>query len=316
MVFSTFFNVNQEFNTLFLLRLPVKNNIIDIGDNMLENMNKMLAKAKKEGYAVPQLNINNLEWTKYILEVCQEKHSPIILGVSEGAAKYMGGYNVVVMMVKGLMKDLNITIPVALHLDHGSCFEACKKAIDAGFTSVMIDASRFSLEENIAITKTVVKYAKRKKISVEAEVGHIGGTEDEISSDVGYAKLEDCISLFTNTKINFLAPALGSVHGLYKGEPNIDFERMKQINESLNIPLVLHGGTGLPDKIIKKAIKCGICKININTELQIEWSKGVREKLVADTEVYDPRKIISGGEKNMKKAIIAKIKLLGSLNKA
>jgi len=304
------------FNPLFLLPLLLKNNIIDIGDSMLMNMCKMLEKAKNEGYAVPHFNINNLEWAKYILEVGQEKNSPIILGVSEGAAKYMGGYNVISMMIKGLIKDLNITIPVALHLDHGSTFEACKKAIDAGFTSVMIDASRFSLEENIQITKKVVKYAKRKKVSVEAEVGHIGGTEDNISSDIGYAKLEDCIKLFKDTKINFLAPALGSVHGLYKGEPKIDFERMQQINKALNIPLVLHGGTGLPDKIIKKAIKCGICKININTELQIEWTNGVREKLINDEKVYDPRKIISGGEANMKKAIVAKIKLLGSLNKA
>ncbi|MBE6138610.1 MAG: class II fructose-1,6-bisphosphate aldolase [Firmicutes bacterium] len=279
-------------------------------------MCKMLDKAKKEGYAVPHLNINNLEWAKYILEVCEQQHSPIILGVSEGAAKYMGGYNTVAMMVKGLIKDLSINIPVALHLDHGSTFEACRKAIDAGFTSVMIDASRFSLEENIEITKKVVKYAKKKRVSVEAEIGHIGGTEDEISADIGYAKLEDCIALVKNAKIDFLAPALGSVHGLYKGEPKIDFERMKQIKDELNIPLVLHGGTGLPDEIIKKSIECGICKININTELQIEWAAGVRKKVADDQNVYDPRKIISGGEDRMKDAIVTKINLLGSANKA
>jgi len=298
------------------LPLVLKNNIIDIGDSMLENMCKMLDKAKKEGYAVPHLNINNLEWAKYILEVCEQQHSPIILGVSEGAAKYMGGYNTVAMMVKGLIKDLSINIPVALHLDHGSTFEACRKAIDAGFTSVMIDASRFSLEENIEITKKVVKYAKKKRVSVEAEIGHIGGTEDEISADIGYAKLEDCIALVKNAKIDFLAPALGSVHGLYKGEPKIDFERMKQIKDELNIPLVLHGGTGLPDEIIKKSIECGICKININTELQIEWAAGVRKKVADDQNVYDPRKIISGGEDRMKDAIVTKINLLGSANKA
>lgn len=279
-------------------------------------MTKMLDKAKKEGYAVPHFNINNLEWTKYILETCEENNTPVILGVSEGATKYMGGYNVVSLMVKGLLKDLNITIPVALHLDHGSTFEACKKAIDAGFTSVMIDASRFSIEENIETTKRVVKYAKRRNVSVEAEIGHIGGTEDEISSDIGYAKVEDCIRLFKETKINFLAPALGSVHGLYKGEPKIDFDRMKKISKEINIPLVLHGGTGLPDAIIKESIQCGISKININTELQIEWTKGVREKLTNDEKVYDPRKVISGGEKNMKEAITAKIRLLGSYHKA
>lgn len=283
---------------------------------MLHNMRKILEKAKKEGYAVPHLNINNLEWTKYILETCEQNHSPVILGVSEGAARYMGGYNVVSMMVKGLIKDLNISIPVALHLDHGSTFEACKEAIDADFTSVMIDASRYSVEENIEITKRVVKYAKRRNVSVEAEIGHIGGTEDEVSADIGYATVEDCVKLYKNAKMDFLAPALGSVHGLYKGEPKIDFERMKQINKEVNIPLVLHGGTGLPDEIIKKAIQCGICKININTELQIEWTKGVREKLVNDDKVYDPRKVISAGEQNVKKAITEKLKLLGSYNKA
>lgn len=283
---------------------------------MLQNMIKMLDKAKKEGYAVPHFNINNLEWTKYILEACEERKSPVILGVSEGAAKYMGGYNVVTNIVKGLIKDLNITIPVAIHLDHGSSFEVCKKAIDAGFTSVMIDASRFSLEENIQITKQVVKYAKRKKVSVEAEIGHIGGSEDGISSDLMYATVDDSLELYKNTKIDFLAPALGSVHGLYKGEPKINFDRMKEIKEKLNIPLVLHGGTGLPDKIIKDSIKCGICKININTELQIAWTKGVREKLNSDSNVYDPRKVISAGEKNIKEAITNKIILLGSINKA
>lgn len=283
---------------------------------MLQNMCKMLEKAKKEKYAVPHFNINNLEWTKYILEACEQNNSPVILGVSEGAVKYMGGYNVVSLMVKSLIKDLNITIPVALHLDHGSSFEECKKAIDAGFTSVMIDASRYDLDENINITKKVVKYAKRKRVSVEAEIGHIGGTEDEISADIGYATLEDCIKLYKNTKIDFLAPALGSVHGLYKGEPKIDFDRMQSIDKELNIPLVLHGGTGLSDDIIKRAIKCGICKININTELQIEWAKGVREKLQIDDKVYDPRKVICAGEKNMKEAITKKIELLGSNNKA
>lgn len=283
---------------------------------MLQNMINMLDKAKKEGYAVPQFNINNLEWTKYILEACEEGKSPVILGVSEGAAKYMGGYNVVTNIVKGLIKDLKITIPVTIHLDHGSSFDTCKKAISAGFTSVMIDASRFSLEENIQITKQVVKYAKCRRVSVEAEIGHIGGSEDGISSDLMYATVNDSVELYKNTKIDFLAPALGSVHGLYKGEPKINFERMKEIKDKLNIPLVLHGGTGLPDEIIKESIKCGICKININTELQIAWTKGVREKLNSDNNVYDPRKVISAGEKNVKEAIINKINLLGSINKA
>ena len=279
---------------------------------MLVNFKEMLMNAKKGKYAVPHLNINDLEWTKYILEKCNELQVPVILGVSEGAAKYMGGYNAVVGMVKGLMKDLNITIPVCLHVDHGSTKEACIKAIDAGFTSVMIDASRHELEENIRITKEVVDYAHERGVSVEAEVGHIGGTEDNITSSATNATLEDCLTLYENTGIDSLAPALGSVHGFYKGEPNLDFETMKIINENLPIPLVLHGGTGIPDDKIKKAISCGISKININTELQSVWSKAVRNFLEENKEVYDPRKIIGSGEAAMKNRIEEIVTLFGT----
>lgn len=279
---------------------------------MLVNFKEMLMNAKKGKYAVPHLNINDLEWTKYILEKCNELQVPVILGVSEGAAKYMGGYNAVVGMVKGLMKDLNITIPVCLHVDHGSTKEACIKAIDAGFTSVMIDASRHELEENIRITKEVVDYAHERGVSVEAEVGHIGGTEDNITSSATNATLEDCLTLYENTGIDSLAPALGSVHGFYKGEPNLDFETMKIINENLPIPLVLHGGTGIPDDKIKKAISCGISKININTELQSVWSKAVRKFLEENKDVYDPRKIIGSGEAAMKNRIEEIVTLFGT----
>ena len=275
---------------------------------MLVNFKEMLNKAKKEKYGVPHFNINNLEWTKYILEECQKENIPVILGVSDGAAKYMGGYDTIVGMVKGLIKDLNITIPVCLHVDHG-CTETCKKAIDAGFTSVMIDASKYELNENIRITKEIVDYAHTKGVSVEAEVGHIGGTEDNITSTETNATLEECIALYQGTGIDAIAPALGSVHGLYKGEPNLDFDRMKQINETLPIPLVLHGGSGIPDDKIEKAIESGTSKINVNTELQIAWTKGVREKLNSDNEVYDPRKVIGSGEENMKSVIAEKIKL-------
>ena len=279
---------------------------------MLVNFKEMLMNAKKGKYAVPHLNINDLEWTKYILEKCNELQVPVILGVSEGAAKYMGGYNAVVGMVKGLMKDLNITIPVCLHVDHGSTKEACIKAIDAGFTSVMIDASRHELEENIRITKEVVDYAHERGVSVEAEVGHIGGTEDNITSSATNATLEDCLALYENTGIDSIAPALGSVHGFYKGEPNLDFETMKVINENLPIPLVLHGGTGIPDDKIEKAISCGISKININTELQSVWSKAVRNFLEENKEVYDPRKIIGSGEAAMKNRIEEIVTLFGT----
>ncbi len=279
---------------------------------MLVNFNEMLMNAKKGKYAVPHLNINNLEWTKYILEKCNELQVPVILGVSEGAAKYMGGYDAVVGMVKGLMKDLKVTIPVCLHVDHGSTKEACIKAIDAGFTSVMIDASRHEIEENIRITKEVVDYAHERGVSVEAEVGHIGGTEDNITSSATNATLDDCLTLYKNTGIDSLAPALGSVHGFYKGEPNLDFETMKVINENLPIPLVLHGGTGIPDDKIRKAISCGISKININTELQSVWSKAVRKFLEENKEVYDPRKIIGSGEAAMKNRIAEIVTLFGT----
>ena len=278
---------------------------------MLVNFNEMLMKAKKEKYAVPHLNINNLEWTKYILEKCNELQVPVILGVSEGAAKYQGGYHTVAGMVKGLIKDLNITIPVCLHVDHGSK-EACIKAIDAGFTSVMIDASRYELEKNIKITKEVVDYAHERGVSVEAEVGHIGGTEDNITSTETNATLEDCLALYENTGIDSLAPALGSVHGLYNGEPNLDFETMEIINENLPIPLVLHGGTGIPDDKIKKAISHGISKININTDLQSVWSKALREFLKENKDVYDPRKIIGSGELAIKTRIEEIVTLFGT----
>lgn len=276
---------------------------------MLINSKEMLLKAKEEHYAVPHFNINNLEWTKYILEKCNELNIPVILGVSEGAAKYMGGFDVIAGMVKGLIKDLNITIPVCLHVDHGSSLETCVKAIDAGFTSVMIDASRHELEENIRITKEVVDYAHERGVTVEAEVGHIGGTEDNITSSITNATLEDCQKLWEATGIDSLAPALGSVHGFYKGEPNLDFDTMKTINEALPIPLVLHGGSGIPDYQIDKAISCGISKINVNTELQDTWSKAVREFLNNNPKAYDPRKVIGSGEAVIKEKIEEKVRL-------
>lgn len=269
---------------------------------MLVNSKQMLLEAKEKKYAIPQFNINNLEWTKTILEKCNEMNLPVILGVSEGAIKYMGGCNTVVGMVKGLIKDLNIQIPVCLHVDHGQSFELCKKAIDAGFTSVMIDASKYPLAENFRITKEVVDYAHEKNVTVEAEVGHIGGTEDNITSNANNATLEDCLEI-SKTGIDSLAPALGSVHGLYKGKPNLDFKTMKEINDNLEIPLVLHGGTGIPNDDIKKAIECGISKININTELQIAWHNDVVKFVKEFESVYDPRKVIGSGKNAMLKAI-------------
>lgn len=279
---------------------------------MLVNSREMLMDAKMKKYAIPQFNINNLEWAKNILEKCQEMNLPVILGVSEGALKYMGGPNTVVSMVKGLIKDLNIIIPVCIHLDHGQSFEMCKKVIDAGFTSVMIDASKYPIEQNLEITKQVVDYAHQFNVTVESEVGHIGGTEDNITATSNNATLEDCLEI-SKSGIDSLAPALGSVHGLYKGDPNLDFETMQKINEALPIPLVLHGGTGIPEADIKRAISCGISKININTELQIAWHDGVVEFIKNSPEQYDPRKVIGGGKANMLKAIEDKNKMFFGL---
>ena len=282
---------------------------------MLENMKNMLEKADNGKYAVPHFNINNLEWTRFILEECENLKTPVIIGVSEGAGRYMGGFKTVADMVKNLISYLNITVPVALHLDHGSSYESCVDAIDSGFTSVMIDASKHSIEENIKITKQVVDYAHSRNVTVEAEVGAVGGEEDGVADELAYAKVEDAVKLVQETGIDFLAPALGSVHGIYKGEPKLDFERMVKIHELVKLPLVLHGGSGIPDELIKKAISCGICKININTELQIAWSAGVRKFLNEDNKVYDPRKIIKSGENSMKEMIKEKVTLFGSDNK-
>lgn len=286
------------------------------GDNMLENTKQMLEKAKQEGYAIPHFNINNLEWTRFILETCEEEKSPVILGVSEGAKKYMVGFATVTEMVKAMVKELHITVPVALHLDHGSSVESCKEAIDAGFTSVMIDASKYSVEENIQMTREVVTYAHERNVTVEAEIGHVGGEEDGVADELAYAKVEDAVLLAKETGIDSLAPALGSVHGIYKGEPKLDFDRMMQVKELTNLPLVLHGGSGIPDQLIKKSITCGICKLNINTDLQIVWAKDVREFLNENHTVYDPRKIIKSGEQAMKEKIKEKIYLLNSNGKA
>lgn len=282
----------------------------------LVNMTQMLKKAKEGKYAVGQFNINNLEWTQAILEAAEEKQSPVILGVSEGAARYMGGFFTIVSMVQGLLVDMEITVPVAIHLDHGSSFEKCSEAIDAGFTSVMIDASHHPFEENIQITKNVVEYAHARGVSVEAELGTVGGQEDDVIGDIMYADLNECVELVKQSGIDALAPALGSVHGPYKGEPKLGFDEMLAIKEATNSPLVLHGGTGIPVDQIQKAIERGTCKINVNTENQLSWTKTVREVIANDKDVYDPRKIIGPGRKAIAETVKNKIEEFGSAGKA
>ncbi|CAM3667542.1 MULTISPECIES: class II fructose-1,6-bisphosphate aldolase [Saccharibacillus] len=282
----------------------------------LVSMTDMLNKALEEKYAVGQFNINNLEWTQAILGAAEEEKSPVILGVSEGAARHMGGFNTVVKMVEGLLLDMSITVPVAIHLDHGSSFDKCKAALDAGFTSVMIDGSHHPIEENIEMTKKVVEYAHAKGASVEAEVGTVGGQEDDVIGGIQYADLNECVRIVKETGIDTLAPALGSVHGPYHGEPNLGFKEMEEIRDAVNLPLVLHGGTGIPTHDIQKSISLGTSKINVNTENQIAFARVVREVLAAKPDAYDPRTFIVPGRDAIKATVIGKIKEFGSSNKA
>ena len=282
----------------------------------LVSMKDMLIKAKAEKYAVGQFNINNLEFTQAILQAAQAENSPVILGVSEGAGKYMGGFVSVVYMVKGLIESYNITVPVAIHLDHGSSFEKCKEAIDAGFTSVMIDASHHSFEENVKITKEVVEYAHAQGVSVEAELGTVGGEEDGVTGGIIYADPAECKAMVEQTAIDCLAPALGSVHGPYKGEPKLGFAEMEQIGNETGMPLVLHGGTGIPDEQIQRAISLGTAKINVNTENQIAATKVIREVLNNNQEVYDPRKYLAPAREAIKETVIGKMRVFGSSQKA
>ena len=282
----------------------------------LESMTKMLRKAFDEHYAVGQFNINNVEWTSAVLEEAEKTRTPVILGVTSSAAKYMGGWHTVVGLVKGLMEDLKITVPVALHVDHGGSFEVCKAAIDAGFTSVMIDGSKLPIDENIAVVKKVVDYAHERGVSVEAELGKVGGQEDNVVAETMYADKDECVRMVKETGVDFLDPALGSVHGPYHGEPKLGFKEMKEIAEATNIPLVLHGGSGIPNEQLRMAIDRGTAKININTECQQAWTAIVREVLAKDPKVYDPRKIIGPGREGIKEVVRTKATIFGSLGKA
>lgn len=285
----------------------------------LVSMTEMLNKAVDGKYAVGQFNLNNLEFTQAILQAAEEEQSPVILGVSEGAARYMGGFKLVVNMVTALMEEYNVTVPVAIHLDHGSSFENCVKAIKAGFTSVMIDGSHLPLEENIALTKKVVDVAHAVGVSVEAELGRIGGQEDDLSVDDAeamYAVPEECERLVKETQVDCLAPALGSVHGPYKGEPKLGFDRMEVIQKLTQVPLVLHGGTGIPIKDIQKAISLGTAKINVNTENQMASAKTVRQVLAENPSLYDPRKYLGPARESIKETVKNKMREFGSSHKA
>lgn len=288
---------------------------------MITNAKAILSKASKENYAIGQFNINNLESTKAILEVANELNSPVILGVSESAVKYIGGYSSTVLMIKGLDKSLKLKIPVVIHFDHGSSIENVKAAIKAGFTSVMLDGSNLPLKKNCQLTTKIVKYAKKFNVTVEGEVGIVGGSENDFSnSTVKYATFEECQAL-ANCGIDMLAASLGSVHGHYIGQPNLGFLEMKTYSSKINIPLVLHGGSGIPPKMIAKAIASGERKINVNTEIQAAYVAGIKryvnEQHDSLEDSYDMRKLIlTYAYPNMKQIVKTKIELFGSQNKA
>ena len=282
---------------------------------------KGILDAARDGkYAVPAFNINNLEWTKAILTTVQELNSPVLLAVSEGAVKYMTGFKTVVGMVNGMMEELDITVPVALHLDHGS-FEGAKEAIAAGFTSVMYDGSHLPFDENVAQTKEIVALAHTAGVSVEAEVGSIGGEEDGIVGTGELADIDECVGI-TATGIDFLAAGIGNIHGVYpENWAGLSFETLTNIKAATgNIPLVLHGGTGIPADQITKAINLGVAKINVNTELQLEFAAATRKFIEEGKDLegknFDPRKLLAPGVDGIVKAVKEKIEMFGSGNKA
>lgn len=287
---------------------------------MLVSAKEMLTKAKAGKYAVGQFNINNLEWTKAILLTAQECNSPVILGVSEGAGKYMGGYDVVMGMVNGLIKDQNITVPVAVHLDHGS-YDHCYKCIEAGFPSVMFDGSHYAIEENIAKTKELVEAAHAKGVSIEAEVGSIGGEEDGVVGMGECADPDECKKI-ADLGIDFLAAGIGNIHGKYpENWAGLQFDVLDAIQQKTgDMPLVLHGGTGIPDDMIKKAISLGVAKINVNTECQLVFAEATRKYIEEGKDQqgkgFDPRKLLAPGFEAIKAKVKEKMELFGSVGQA
>ena len=287
---------------------------------MLVSATDMLKKAVEGHYAVGQFNINNLEWTKAILLTAQENNSPVILGVSEGAGKYMTGFTTVAAMVKAMIESLNITVPVALHLDHGS-YEGCYKCIKAGFSSIMFDGSHFPIEENIAKTTELVHVAHNLGLSIEAEVGSIGGEEDGVVGAGEIADPNEC-KMIADLGVDFLAAGIGNIHGKYpENWKGLDFDALAKIKDKTgDMPLVLHGGTGIPADMIKKAISLGVAKINVNTECQLYFQEATRKYIEDGKDLegkgFDPRKLLAPGVEGIKAIVKEKMELFGSINKA
>ena len=287
---------------------------------MLVSAKEMLKKAKEGKYAVGQFNINNLEWAKAILQTAQELNSPVILGVSEGAGRYMCGYKTVVGMVEGMIEELNITVPVALHLDHGS-YEHALKVIEAGFSSVMFDGSHYDINENIEKTKEIIKLANEKGLSVEAEVGAIGGEEDGVVGSGEVADVDEC-KMIADLGVDMLAAGIGNIHGKYPANwAGLRFDVLEKISQATDtMPLVLHGGTGIPADMIKKAISLGVSKINVNTECQLSFAAATRKYVEQGKDLegkgFDPRKLLAPGVEAIKATVKEKMELFGSVNKA
>ena len=287
---------------------------------MLVSAEEMLKKAKAGKYAVGQFNINNLEWTKSILLTAQECNSPVILGVSEGAGKYMCGYKTVVGMVNGMLEEMNITVPVALHLDHGS-YEGAKACIEAGFSSIMFDGSHYPIEENVAKTKELVAICKEKGMSIEAEVGSIGGEEDGVIGAGECADPKEC-KMIADLGVTMLAAGIGNIHGKYpENWAGLSFETLDAVQQLTGeMPLVLHGGTGIPEDMIKKAISLGVSKINVNTECQLSFAEATRKYIEAGKDLegkgFDPRKLLAPGAEAIKATVKEKMELFGSVGKA
>ena len=287
---------------------------------MLVSATEMLKKAKAGHYAVGQFNINDLEWTKAVLTAAEELRSPVILGVSEGAGKYMAGYRTVVGMVNGMIKEMDISVPVALHLDHGS-YEGCLKCIDAGFSSVMFDGSHYPIEENIEKTTELVKLCHGKGLSIEAEVGSIGGEEDGVVGMGECADPKEC-KMIADLGIDFLAAGIGNIHGKYPANwEGLDFDALDAIQaETGKLPLVLHGGSGIPDEMIKKAITLGVSKVNVNTECQLYFQEATRKYIEAGKDLegkgYDPRKLLAPGAEAIKQCVKDRMEVFGCIGKA
>ena len=287
---------------------------------MLVSAKEMLTKARAGKYAVGQFNINNLEWTKSILLTAQEMNAPVILGVSEGAGKYMGGFKVVANMVKALIEEQNITVPVALHLDHGT-YEGCFKCIEAGFSSIMFDGSHYPIAENIEKTTELIGICRDKGMSLEAEVGSIGGEEDGVVGMGECADPDECKAI-ADLGVDMLAAGIGNIHGKYPANwPGLSFETLEAVKQKVgDMPLVLHGGTGIPEDMIKKAISLGVAKINVNTECQLAFAAATRKYIEEGKDLvgkgFDPRKILAPGVEAIKETVREKITLFGSAGKA